>query len=260
MCMEQTGTMKKDFIVCKDVMEEFPRADEGMFRVAENLNFTVKENEFLVLFGPGQCGKTSILNMIAGFDLPTSGSILVDGKEVKGPGAERGMVFQTTCLFPWLTVMGNVEYGPKVRGVSKKERRKKAQYYIDLVGLQGFENHYPVKISGGMKQRVGIARAYCSNPEVLLMDEPFGALDAQTRYQMEEEILRIWEKEKRTVIFVTNNIEEAVYLADRIVLLSACPASIKDIYELNIPRPRDYVDEEFLRIREMIEENTDLAL
>ena len=128
------------------------------------------------------------------------------------------------------------------------------------MGLKGFEQSYPRQLSGGMKQRVGIARAYCSNPEVLLMDEPFGALDAQTRYQMEEEILRIWEKEKRTVIFVTNNIEEAVYLADRIVLLSACPASIKDIYELNIPRPRDYVDEEFLRIREMIEENTDLAL
>ena len=156
--------------------------------------------------------------------------------------------------------MENVEFPLEVKKVPKKERREKAQYFIELVGLKGFEQSYPRQLSGGMKQRVGIARAYCSNPEVLLMDEPFGALDAQTRYQMEEEILRIWEKEKRTVIFVTNNIEEAVYLADRIVLLSACPASIKDIYELNIPRPRDYVDEEFLRIREMIEENTDLAL
>lgn len=260
MCMEQTGTMKKDFIVCKDVMEEFPRADEGMFRVVENLNFTVKENEFLVLFGPGQCGKTSILNMIAGFDLPTSGSILVDGKEVKGPGAERGMVFQTTCLFPWLTVMGNVEYGPKVRGVSKKERRKKAQYYIDLVGLQGFENHYPVKISGGMKQRVGIARAYCNEPVVMLMDEPFGHLDAQTRYLMQEDLMKIWEQEKRTVIFVTNNIEEALYLADRILVLTNCPTQVKAEYKIDLPRPRDYTDPDFLHLRKEISEVVDHTL
>ena len=260
MCMEQTGTMKKDFIVCKDVMEEFPRADEGMFRVAENLNFTVKENEFLVLFGPGQCGKTSILNMIAGFDLPTSGSILVDGKEVKGPGAERGMVFQTTCLFPWLTVMGNVEYGPKVRGVNKKERRRKAQYYIDLVGLQGFENHYPVKISGGMKQRVGIARAYCNEPVVMLMDEPFGHLDAQTRYLMQEDLMKIWEQEKRTVIFVTNNIEEALYLADRILVLTNCPTQVKAEYKVDLPRPRDYTDPDFLHLRKEISEVVDHTL
>lgn len=252
MCMEQAGEIKKDFIVCKDVMEEFPRADHGKFRVAENLNFTVKENEFLVLFGPGQCGKTSILNMIAGFDLPSRGSILVDGKEVKEPGAERGMVFQTTCLFPWLTVMGNVEYGPKVRGAGKKERQKKAQYYIDLVGLQGFEKHFPVKLSGGMKQRVGIARAYCNEPVVMLMDEPFGHLDAQTRYLMQEDLMKIWEQEKRTVIFVTNNIEEALYLADRILVLTNCPAKVKAEYCINLPRPRDYTDPDFLKLRKEI--------
>ena len=145
--------------------------------------------------------------------------------------------------------------------MSREKRREQAQYLIELVGLKGFENSYPRQLSGGMKQRVGIARAYCSNPDVLLMDEPFGALDAQTRYQMEEEVLRIWEKEKRTVIFVTNNIEEAVYLGDRIVLLSECPATVKEIYSLDqLPRPRDYVDPEFLRIREMIEDNMDLAL
>ncbi|UWP61385.1 ABC transporter ATP-binding protein [Ruminococcus gauvreauii] len=241
-------------------MEEFPRADEGMFRVAENLNFTVKENEFLVLFGPGQCGKTSILNMIAGFDLPTKGSIIVDGKEVKEPGAERGMVFQTTCLFPWLTVMGNVEYGPKVRGVGKKERREKAQHYIDLVGLQGFENHFPVKISGGMKQRVGIARAYCNEPVVMLMDEPFGHLDAQTRYLMQEDLMKIWEQEKRTVIFVTNNIEEALYLADRILVLTNCPTKVKAEYKIDLPRPRDYTDPAFLSLRKEISEIVDHTL
>ena len=144
--------------------------------------------------------------------------------------------------------------------MSKAERRKKAQYLIELVGLAGFESAYPRQLSGGMKQRVGIARAYCSDPDILLMDEPFGALDAQTRYQMEEEVLRIWEKEKRTVIFVTNNIEEAVYLGDRIILLSECPARVKAVYPIDLPRPRNQIDPAFLRIRESIEANTDLAL
>ena len=156
--------------------------------------------------------------------------------------------------------MENVELPLELKGVPKEERRKRAQYLIELVGLKGFENSLPKQLSGGMKQRVGIARAYCNNPQVLLMDEPFGALDAQTRYQMEEEVLRIWEQEKRTVIFVTNNIEEAVYLADRIIVLSKCPATVKEVYEISLPRPRDYVDAEFLRIREAIEANTDLAL
>lgn len=260
MRMEQTGKIREDFIVCQDVMEEFPRADKGLFRVAENLNFTVRENEFLVLFGPGQCGKTSILNMIAGFDHPTSGSIIVDGKTVKEPGAERGMVFQTTCLFPWLTVMGNVEYGPKVRGIGRKERREKAQHYIDLVGLQSFENHYPVKLSGGMKQRVGIARAYCNEPVVMLMDEPFGHLDAQTRYLMQEDLMKIWGQEKRTVIFVTNNIEEALYLADRILVLTNCPTRVKAEYRINLPRPRDYTNPDFLSLRREISAVVDHTL
>ena len=172
-----------------------------------------------------------------------------------------GFVFQKTAVFPWKTVMQNVEFSQELKGVNKAERRKQAEYLIELVGLKGFENSYPRQLSGGMKQRVGIARAYCSNPDILLMDEPFGALDAQTRYQMEEEVLRIWEKEKRTVIFVTNNIEEAVYLGDRIILLSECPASVKEIYPLEaLQRPRDYVDTEFLKMRETIEKNMDLAL
>ena len=186
--------------------------------------------------------------------------MLVNGERKVGPSPDRGVVYQTTALFPWLTVMGNVEYGPKARGVNKKERQEKAQYYINLVGLEGFENAYPVKLSGGMKQRVGIARAYANEPLVLLMDEPFGHLDAQTRYMMEEEIMKIWEREKRTVVFVTNNIEEALYLADRIVMISNCPAKIQKEYVIDLPRPRSYVDPEFLRLRKEITEAMDKSI
>ena len=152
--------------------------------------------------------------------------------------------------------MGNVEFGPKSRGINKKTRRERAQYFIDLVGLQGFEKSFPNQLSGGMRQRVGIARAYCNDPKVMLMDEPFGHLDAQTRYMMEEELEKIWQKEKRTVVFVTNNIEEAVYLADRIILLTNCPTTIKKEYVVDLPRPRSYVDQEFLRLRKEILDNT----
>jgi ABC-type nitrate/sulfonate/bicarbonate transport system ATPase subunit len=153
--------------------------------------------------------------------------------------------------------MGNVEFGPKMRGMGKKERREIANYYIDLVGLKGFEKSFPSQLSGGMRQRVGIARAYCNNPDILLMDEPFGHLDAQTRYMMEDELQRIWQKDKRTVVFVTNNIEEALFLADRIVLMTNCPSTIKEEYNITLPHPRSYVDPEFLRLRKMITENTD---
>ena len=153
-----------------------------------------------------------------------------------------------------------MEFGPKSRGIDKKTRRERAQYFIDLVGLQGFENSFPNQLSGGMRQRVGIARAYCNDPKVMLMDEPFGHLDAQTRYMMEEELEKIWQKEKRTVVFVTNNIEEAVYLADRIILLTNCPTTIKKEYAVDLPRPRSYVDPEFLRLRKEILDNTDETL
>ena len=156
--------------------------------------------------------------------------------------------------------MGNVEYGPKMQGVKKEERRRRAQKYIDLVGLQGFENSFPVKLSGGMQQRVGIARAYCNEPLVMLLDEPFGHLDAQTRYLMQDELTRIWQAEKRTVIFVTNNIEEAVYLADRILVLRNCPTGVKAEYEINLPRPRYYTDPEFLRLRREIDAVVDHTL
>lgn len=225
-----------------------------------DVSLDVYDNEFLVLLGPGRCGKTVTLNMIAGLEEPVEGTIEVDGETIHGSDERIGMVFQKLALMPWKTVMENVEFGLKVKGVGKKERREIAQKYIDLVGLQGFEKSYPNQLSGGMKQRVGIARAYTNNPQILLMDEPFGQLDAQTRYAMQDEVLRIWESEKRTVIFVTNNIEEAIYLADRIVLLTNYPAKVKAVYDIDLPRPRDAVSEEFLRLRRTISENTDLAL
>ena len=198
--------------------------------------------------------------MIAGLEKPVDGSLFLDGEEIHWSDERIGMVFQKLALMPWKTVMENVEFGLKMKGVPKAQRRETAQKYISLVGLQGFEKSYPSQLSGGMKQRAGIARAYTNNPEIMLMDEPFGQLDAQTRYSMQDEVLRIWESEKRTFIFVTNNIEEALYLADRIVLLTNYPAQVKEIYDINLPRPRDTVSPEFLRLRKIISDNTDLAL
>ncbi len=255
MQMEQERKIKY-MIECTGVNKVFP-SDKGNAEIVEKLDLKVKENEFVVLFGPGQCGKTTIINMIAGLEQTTKGKIVVNNKLVSKPGPDRGVVYQTISLFPWYTVMKNVEYGPKMRGIPKKNRRMLAQYYIDLVGLKGFEKSYPVQISGGMKQRVGIARAYCNEPAVMLMDEPFGALDAQTRYLMQEELERIWQKEKRTVVFVTNNIEEAIYLADRIVVLKNCPTSIRKEYEIDLPRPRNLVDPKFLKLRKEISEVID---
>jgi NitT/TauT family transport system ATP-binding protein/sulfonate transport system ATP-binding protein len=226
----------------------------------DDITLDVYDNEFLVVLGPGHCGKSVLLNIIAGIEKPAAGQMFLDGEPLLKSDERVGMVFQKLALMPWKTVMANVEFGPQVRGAPKNERRVTAQKYIDLVGLTGFEKAYPNELSGGMKQRVGIARAYTNNPEILLMDEPFGQLDAQTRYAMQEEIVKIWEREKRTVVFVTNNIEEAVYLGDRIILLTQCPGRVKQVYPIDLPRPRDTVDPRFLGIRKEISQNTDLAL
>lgn len=228
--------------------------------VLDDISFQIYDNEFLVVLGPGRCGKSVLLNIMAGLLDADTGEVRLDGEAVRGPNSKMGMVFQKTGLLPWLTVMENVEFGPKMRKVKEKERRELARHYIELVGLKGFENHYPYQLSGGMKQRVGIARAYTNQPKILVMDEPFGALDAQTRYSMQNEIAAIAQKEKRTIIFVTNNIEEALILGDRIILLTKCPAKVKKIYEVNIAKPRDTMSEEFLRLRNEISDNMDLAL
>ena len=244
-------------IKIKDVSKTFYLKDKTV-EVLKDVSLDVKENEFLVLLGPGQCGKTVLLNIIADLDKPTGGEIEFSGGRPKM--GDLGIVFQKYALFPWKTVMGNVEMSPKLKGVGKAKRRANAQKYIELVGLQGFENSLPKQLSGGMKQRVGIARAYASESDILLMDEPFGALDAQTRYQMEAEILKIWEQKKRTVIFVTNNIEEAIYLGDRIILLGGHPTCVKKEYIPDFPRPRNYTDAAFLKLRGEIAGNTDLSL
>jgi len=248
-------------ISCKNIRKIFIQKGKMQVHVLEGISLDVYENEFVVILGPGQSGKTTLLRIIAGLETPTQGQVLLDGKEVKGPGADRGLVFQSYMLFPWRTVMGNVEVGPKLRGVPKRERRKIAAYYINLVGLAGYEKYYPHQLSGGMKQRVGIARAYANNPEVMLLDEPFGQLDAQTRYYMEKETARIWETEKRTVVFVTNNIEEAIFLGDRIITLEGkLPGRMKSIYKVNLPRPREHTDTAFLELRHKITEETKLLL
>lgn len=227
----------------------------------EDISLNVRENEFLVLLGPGQAGKTTFLNIIAGLIKPTSGTIKLSGKPIIGSDPRIAMVFQKTGLYEWKTALENAEIGLKYRNVPKSKRREIAMKYLELVGLNGFENAYPHELSGGMKQRVGIARAYTANPEILLMDEPFGALDAQTRYAMEEEILRIWEAEKRTVIFVTNNIEEAVTLGDRVIQLTERPGKVKKEYDLkDLPRPRNHVSPEFLKVRQEIAANEELSL
>ncbi|WP_409967577.1 ABC transporter ATP-binding protein [Bengtsoniella intestinalis] len=242
--------------VCKTFVDEKSKSSN---EVLQNINFEIEENEFVVIFGPGQSGKTTLMNIIAGLETATSGEVYIKDKLVTSAGPDRAMVFQNILLFPWLTVRDNVEYSMKVRGFDKEEMHREAQKYLDLVGLQGFEDAFPVKISGGMKQRVGIARAYCAKPDVMLMDEPFGALDAQTRYLMQEEVIRIRNQEKRTIIFVTNNIEEALYLADRIIVVTECPSKVMEAIKIDLPRPRDYVSEEFLRLRKEISAMTNRA-
>lgn len=230
----------------------------GNIDVLKDINIDVYENEFLVILGPGQCGKTVLMNIVSGLETPTGGKVeFADGTPKMG---DLGIVFQKYYIYPWKNVMQNVEISQQMKGVDKATRRANAQKYIDMVGLNGFEKAIPRELSGGMKQRVGIARAYASESDIMLMDEPFGALDAQTRYQMQEEILKIWESKKRTVIFVTSNLEEAIYLGDRIVLLGGNPTSVKAEYIPDMPRPRNYTSKEFLELRNKIADNTDLAL
>lgn len=248
-------------IECRNITKVFIQKGKQRVHVLEDISLDVRDKEFLVILGPGQSGKSTLLRIIAGLETPSEGSVRLDGEEVTGPGPDRGLVFQSYMLFGWKTVMGNVELGPQLNGVAKEECRRTAQHYIDLVGLNGFEKHYPHQLSGGMKQRVGIARAYANNPKVMLLDEPFGQLDAQTRYFMEKETVRIWETEKRTVLFVTNNIDEAIYLGDRIVTLKGkLPGRMHEVYDVPLPRPREHTDMKFLELRQEITDASELVL
>jgi len=218
----------------------------------ESTTLDVRPGEFLCILGPSGCGKSTLLNSVAGFVQPTAGAVKVDGKAVTQPGPDRGMVFQQYSLMPWKTVRDNVAFGPLLAGHSRSEAQSIAYTFLNMVGLSRFAKHYPSELSGGMQQRVGIARALANYPSVLLMDEPFGALDAQTRLMMQENLLRIWEDFGTTVMFVTHDVDEAVFLADRVVVMSAAPGRIIDDFKVDIPRPRTpeiYTDETFVALK-----------
>jgi len=238
-------------IESKEISKVFKASSRGEedVQALRSVSFIVRDGELACLVGASGCGKTTLLRIIAGLEQPTCGTVLLDGKPIVAPGPDRGMVFQEFALLPWRTVLKNIELGLEIQGVGFETRREIADHYVDLVGLRGFENKYPRELSGGMKQRAAIARSLANDPKVLLMDEPFGSLDAQTRNIMQEELLRIWSKTEKTIIFVTHNVDEAVYLADRIILLTARPASVREIFEVRLPRPRDRLHYEFVNIR-----------
>lgn len=253
-----TPTVKID---CQHVSKEFIQKGSQRVPVLDDVSFRVHDREFLVILGPGQCGKTTLLRIIAGLETPTTGAMFLDGQPITGPGPDRGLVFQSYMLFPWLNVLDNVEIGLKLSRHPEADRRSVARKYIDMVGLAGFEKYFPHQLSGGMKQRVGLARAFAPSPKVMLMDEPFGQLDAQTRTFMEHETERIWLADRRTVLFVTNNIDEAIFLGDRIVTMAGkIPGRIHDEYPVNLPRPRDPVDHQFLALRHTIIDSQELTL
>lgn len=210
----------------------------GTIKSLDNVDLEVASGEFITLVGPSGCGKSTMLNLMAGLLSPTSGELLVNGREVTGPGPDRGVIFQQYALFPWLTALQNVEFGLSIQKMKKKERREVAQHYLDLVGLGDFAAALPKELSGGMKQRCAIARAYAVHPSILLMDEPFGALDALTRVNMQENLLETWEKERRTAVFITHDVDEAVFLANRVVVMSPRPGRISEIVDVPLAYPR----------------------
>jgi NitT/TauT family transport system ATP-binding protein/sulfonate transport system ATP-binding protein len=204
------------------------------------VDLSVAEKDFITILGPSGCGKSTLLRIVAGLDHPSEGRVLLDGRELKGPGPDRGMVFQSYTLFPWLTVAENIAFGLREKGVPEARRKEIVANYMQLVGLKGFENHWPKQLSGGMQQRTAIARALANDPEILLLDEPFGALDNQTRGLMQELLLGIWERERKTVLFVTHDIEEAIFMASRVIVMSARPGRIKSDVTVDLPHPRSY--------------------
>jgi len=243
----QAVNVKKAF----PVQNEYGKKDQ--ITVLDNFQLQVQEGEFLSILGPSGCGKSTFLSILAGLTSKTSGELIVDGQPVNGVNKKHSVVFQGYALFPWLTVVENVETGLEIRGVPKKERREIALEYINLVGLYTFANRYPHELSGGMKQRVAIARSLAYDPDVLLMDEPFGALDAQTREILQTELLRIWEASKKTIIFITHSLDEAIYLSDRVAIMTARPGRVKKIIDIPLERPRQFEirnSEEFVQLRQ----------
>jgi NitT/TauT family transport system ATP-binding protein len=231
--------------------------DGVLMPVLGDINLEVRDGEFVCLLGPSGCGKSTLLNAMAGFLQPTSGQVLVDGEVVRGPDPRRIFVFQERGVFPWLTVAGNIGFG--LGKLSREERAKRVQHYVRMVGLEGFESSYPHELSGGMKQRVEVARALAVNPDVMFLDEPFGALDSITRMIMRGELLQIWQAERKTILFVTHDIDEAVQLADRVVVISARPGRIQRIVNVDLPHPRDISSARYLELRDGILAEVGLA-
>jgi ABC-type nitrate/sulfonate/bicarbonate transport system ATPase subunit len=252
-----TETGSPLMIQIRNVTKEFQgdRTSSGSTLALVDVNLDVRENEFLTVIGPSGCGKTTLLRIVAGLIPYDKGEVLVRGQAVTGPGPDRAVVFQSFALLPWANVLENVAFGLEARGVPRQEREEAAMGLIRTVGLQGFEKRLPRHLSGGMQQRVGLARALVVNPDILLMDEPFGSIDEQTRRIMQEELLRIWEGQRKTVLFVTHSMEEAVFLADRIVLMSPRPGRIQEIIDVPLPRPRGRDTErspEFTEVKEVL--------
>lgn len=237
-------------IEVKDVSKNFASANksEGYLSALRDVSFGVDENEFVCIIGPSGCGKSTLLRILAGLEKPTSGRVVVDGAEVRDCNSDRIMVFQDLFLFNWMTVIDNVSFGLFVKGVDRRKRYQEAEKYVRLVRLEGFEKKYPDQLSGGMRQRVALARALCPDPRILLMDEPFGALDEQTRFLMQEELLRIWDTVRKTIVFVTHSIDEAITLADRIIVLTYRPGMITSILDVDITRPRTRESGKFDRL------------
>ena len=226
-------------IEIRGVHKEFVKGERRVVAL-QDIDLTVAEREFVAILGPSGCGKSTLLNMVAGFDLPTQGSVKVAKEEIIAPAPSRGVVFQEPALFPWLTVMDNVVFGPKTVGQRSADYRARAAQIIEQIGLSGFEASYPAELSGGMRQRVGIARVLIMEPKVLLMDEPFGSLDAQTRTLMQELLLSLWERHQQTVLFITHDIDEAVFISDRIYVMSSRPGRIVEVLDVPLPRPRTF--------------------
>ncbi|HYO79153.1 MAG TPA: ABC transporter ATP-binding protein [Thermoanaerobaculia bacterium] len=222
----------------------------GSMRVLDDINLSVRDGEFVCLLGPSGCGKSTLLNIVGGFIVPMEGEVTIDGEQVSGPDPRRIFVFQERGVFPWLTVEQNIGFG--LFRQPEAEKRERIAHYVQLVGLRGFEQAYPRELSGGMKQRLEVARALAVNPDVLYLDEPFGALDSITRLQMRRELLRIWQAEKKTILFVTHDIDESVQLADRVVVLSARPGRVQRVVDIDIPHPRDLSDPRYLQLRDEI--------
>ncbi len=237
------------------VSKEFvDRRTKSTVRALDEINLEVQKGEVICILGPSGCGKSTLLNIVAGFLPPSGGEVRVDGRPVIEPGPDRGFVFQEFALFPWRTVLENIEFGPVLKGMEKAERHARARELIQRIHLTGFEDKFPFELSGGMKQRVGIARALANDPEVLLMDEPFGALDAQTRRVMQEELLKLLGETKKTVLFVTHAIDEAIVLADRVVVMTARPGQVKALLGVDLPRPRERTSPEFNELYRMMDD------